>query len=120
MWMDKGQGQVKNKDVRTIHIGMRKLDLIDGLTIKKYLPEGIMKYVHMAMDDQKMEWTDDTIEDCTMVVSESGICTVMYKYEPRRFNGLMLFSFTNEPQHDYRFSFTMKQFHIEYYTRTKY
>jgi len=108
---------MKNKDIRAIYIGERKLDLIKGLTIKKYLPEAIMKNVHMAMDNQKMEWTDDIIEDCTMVISPAGFMTIMYKYDALYFKGLMLFGFTDEPKHDYRFSFPLKQFHIEYYTR---
>ncbi|AZQ59868.1 hypothetical protein EJ994_14075 [Maribacter sp. MJ134] len=110
----------KNTDVRTIHIGMRKLDLIEGLTIKKYLPEGILKRVHTAMDDQGMEWTDEIIEDCTMVISNTGQISIMHKYDAIRFKGLLLFCFMDEPKHDYRFSFPLKQFHIEYYTKRKY
>ncbi len=121
MWMDQGKSQMKKKtDVRTIYIGMRKLDLIEGLTIKKYLPEGILKRVHMAMDDQGLEWRDEIIEDCTMVISNKVHISVMYKYDALRFKGLLLFCFMDEPKHDYRFSFPLKQFHIEYYTRTKY
>ncbi|MBD0851868.1 hypothetical protein [Maribacter arenosus] len=107
----------KKTDVRTIYIGMRKLDLIEGLTIKKYLPEGILKRVHMAMDDQGMEWRDEIIEDCTMVISNKVHISVMYKYDALYFKGLLLFCFIDEPQNDYRFSFPLKQFHIEEYTK---
>lgn len=121
MWMDQGKSQMKkNTDVRTIYIGMRKLDLIEGLTIKKYLSDGILNRVHMAMGDQRMEWRDEIIEDCTMVISNTVHISVTYKYDALRFKGLLLFCFVDEPKHDYRFSFPLKQFHIEYYTRTKY
>ena len=108
---------MKNRDVRTVYIGMRKLDLIEGLVMNEYLPDGITKYIHMALDDQKMQWTDDVIQNCTMVISAAGYRTVMYKYDAQFCKGLMLFGFTDEPEHDYRFSFPLKQFHMEYYTR---
>ncbi|MFC4094851.1 hypothetical protein [Euzebyella saccharophila] len=109
----------QNQDIRTIHIGMRTLHLIEGLTIKKYIPEDIMSNVHMALADQNMKWEDDVIAKCTMVITHGKYVSVMYEHQPIRSNGLLLFTFCQDAKKGHCFGFPKKWKHIEYYTRLK-
>lgn len=109
----------KNEDIRKINIGMRTLHLIEGLTIKKYIPETILDYVHYALADQDMKWEDEVIAKCTMVLSHGKHVSVLYEHEPMRFNGLLLFTFCQDAKNGHCFGFPKKGNHIEYYTRMK-
>ncbi len=109
----------KNEDIRTVTIGIRTLHLIEGLTIKKYIPETILNMVHDALADQDMKWEDEVIANCTMVISHGTHVSVLYEHEPMRFNGLLLFTFCQDAKNEHCFGFPKKGNHIEYYTRIK-
>jgi len=108
-----------NKDIRTINIGMRTLHLIEGLTIKKYIPEAIMVNVQMALADQNMKWEDNVIVKCTMVISNGKYVSMMHEHQPIRFNGLLLFTFCQDAKNGHCFGFPKKGNHIEYYSNMK-
>lgn len=118
--MGKGSGTMKrNPDIRTVTIGVRTLYLIEGLTLKKYIPEAIVPHIHMALEDQNMQWTDEVISKCVMVISHGINTSVMYEHEPIKFDGLLLFTFCMDPKNEYCFGFPKKGNHIEYYTKRR-
>lgn len=106
----------KNPNIRTIEIGMRTLHVIEGLPMKNYIPEAIIDKIHSALADQDMEWSDVVISKSTMVIGSRGHVSVLYKHEPIRFNGLLLFTFCQDSKNEHCFGFSKKGNHIEYYT----
>ncbi|WP_157491737.1 hypothetical protein [Maribacter thermophilus] len=104
-----------NQDVRTLYIGERRLDIIEGLAIKKYMPESLMDLVEMAMVDRHLKWTDEYIQDCIMVITYNEYVSVMYKHVPIQFDGTLMFNFTVSKHHNHRFSFPLKWKHLEFY-----
>lgn len=109
----------KNEDIRTVTIGMRTLHLIEGLAIRKYTPEAIIDNVQCAIVDQDMQWEDKVIAKCTMVIGKAGYVSMMYEHQPISFNGLLLFTFCQDPKNGHCFGFPKKENHIEFYTRMK-
>ncbi|RRQ49817.1 hypothetical protein DZC72_04300 [Maribacter algicola] len=118
--MDKMCIKVKgNKDINTIYIGERRLDVIEGLGIKKYMPNSIMEFVLLAMDDMNLKWADEVIMDCKMVIFHYEFVSVMYKHTPINFDGTLLFNFTISNRKFHGFSFPKKWKHLDFYLRTK-